>query len=714
MTLKLTIAIAASFTADPLRDGLRFWAQKLQLPFEIQFAGYNQIFQELVNPTGVLGANRSGLNVLLVRPSDWQRYKSGLTKGVIDPRTLAADVDDFVASVGRAATESSVPFIIVICPFSNPDPVIMMPGSTNGVEDQIALRLREVPNVTVLTPQDIFFSYPVENPYDAEMDRLAHVPYTREFFAVLSTVVARRAFALAHAPYKVIALDCDNTLWTGVCAEEGPLGIEIDAGRTSFQEFIVQRQQSGALITLCSKNEENDVWAVFDANGAMTIKREHVVAARIDWNNKSQNLISLAHQLDLGLDSFVFLDDNPIECAEVIQNCPQVLTLQVPADPSALRGFVKHVWALDVQNATVEDRNRTEMYRQNIQREQVRKGATTLSEFLERLDLTVEISATTPAEVPRVAQLTQRTNQFNVSGVRRTEAQIHSFLQEANSGCLSVKVKDRFGDYGLVGCILQRTNSDRMEVDTFLLSCRVLGRNVELRMLKHLARIARERGCDQIQISAVITPRNQPVRDFFDNLGIGSREERDGGYSYVLPTARVLEISETLQVFNKQQEQSKDAPKVSIDGVVAPSAVLQSIATQLTTPKQIDLAIERLRVQANALAGQAEESPAAKSPIEQKIASIWCEVMGLSHVGIDDDFFALGGDSLMGTQIVSRLRQEFELPLPLRAIFENPTVAGVAAFLMNALAEVDGASISAMLSEFETSHADQTGARDEI
>ena len=709
MTQELTIAIAASFTADPIRDGLRFWAQKLQLPFEVQFAGYNQIFQQLIDPTGVFGTNRSGLNVILVRPADWQRYKSGPTKGVLDPGTMAAHVDDFVASLDRAATQSSVPFMVLICPFSNPDPLSMMPGFMNAVEGQMALRLQKVPNVTVLTPEDISFTYPVENPYDPEMDRLGHVPYTREFFAALSTVVARRAFALAHAPYKVIALDCDNTLWTGVCAEEGPLGIKIDAGRTSFQEFILQRQRSGALITLCSKNEENDVWTVFDSHPAMRIKREHVVAARIDWNSKSQNLAALAQQLDLGLDSFIFLDDNPIECAGVRQTCPQVLTLQLPTDTSALDGFVANVWALDIQNATAEDRNRTEMYRQNIQREQVRNAAATLSEFLERLELNVDISATTRDELPRVAQLTQRTNQFNISGVKRTEAQIRSFLKEPNSGCLSVKVRDRFGDYGLVGCILHRANSDRLEVDTFLLSCRVLGRNVELRMLKHLAAIANERECEQIWITAVITGRNQPARDFFDHLGIGSREDRTCGYSYMLPVAQVLEMSDTRQVFGKEEEQAEEALKVSIDGVAAPSAVLQSIATELTNPKQIDLAIERFRVQASVLGKQPEVLPVATSPIEQKIASIWREVMGVSYVGTDDDFFALGGDSLIGTQIVSRLREEFELPLPLRAIFENPTVAGVAAFLVNALAEVDGASISAMLSEFETSHADQTG-----
>ncbi len=194
-------------------------------------------------------------------------------------------------------------------------------------------------------------------------------------------------------------------------------------------------------------------------------------------------------ELNLGLDSFIFLDDNPVECAEVQAGCPEVLTLRLPIEGD-IAGFIDHLWAFDRLSVTSEDQQRTAMYKQEIERGRFQKQAMTIEEFLAGLDLQITISEPSPTQISRVAQLTQRTNQFNFTTIRRNDGEILQ-LSESGLECRVVEVSDRFGDYGLVGVMIFGVRDDSLEVDTFLLSCRVLGRGVEHRMVNELGKFAR-------------------------------------------------------------------------------------------------------------------------------------------------------------------------------------------------------------------------------
>src|SRR6185437_3995515 len=175
---------------------------------------------------------------------------------------------------------------------------------------------------------------------------------------------------------------------------------------------------------VCSKNSEEDVREVFAQRLDMPLRHEHFAAWRVNWLPKSENIKSIAQELNLGLDSFIFVDDNPVECAEVEANCPDVLTLQLPENPEEIPQFLKHCWAFDVQKVTAEDARRGEMYRESRQREQLRTQAGSLAEFIAGLNLKIQITPMAPEQLSRVAQLTQRTNQFNLTTIRRTEAEI--------------------------------------------------------------------------------------------------------------------------------------------------------------------------------------------------------------------------------------------------------------------------------------------------
>jgi len=220
----------------------------------------------------------------------------------------------------------------------------------------------------------------------------------------------------------------------------------LDAPRKALQDFMRAQHAAGRLLAVCSKNSEEDVREVFAQRLDMPLRHEHFAAWRVNWTPKSENIKSIAQELNLGLDSFIFVDDNPVECAEVEANCPGVLTLQLPENPAEIPQFLKHCWAFDVLKVTAEDARRGEMYRESRQREELRSKAGSLADFIAGLNLKIQIAPMVSEQLARVSQLTQRTNQFNVTTIRRTEAEMQQLATHAT--VLTVTVSARFGDYG--------------------------------------------------------------------------------------------------------------------------------------------------------------------------------------------------------------------------------------------------------------------------
>ena len=228
--------------------------------------------------------------------------------------------------------------------------------------------------VHLITAADVLAQYPVDEIQDPHGDELGRVPYTPLFFVALATAIARRIHAIAAPPFKVVALDCDDTLWAGICGEDGPQNVVIDQPRRTLQEFMAERRRSGMLLALCSKNNEEDVLETFKAHPEMPLEIGHFVSGRVNWESKSANLASLAAELELGLESFILVDDNPKECEEASLGSPEVLALALPAEPGEIPEFLEHVWAFDQARVTDEDRERyRELYAQKAKR--VRRGA---------------------------------------------------------------------------------------------------------------------------------------------------------------------------------------------------------------------------------------------------------------------------------------------------------------------------------------------------
>jgi amino acid adenylation domain-containing protein/FkbH-like protein len=660
------IAIAATFTAEPVEEPLRYWMKELELPADIEFAPFNQIFQQLLDPAGVLAKNVRGVNAILVRLED-------LGGELASPETVQRGVDEFLSAIKTAAARITTPMLVILCP-AKPQH-----GSAfSTIEKSAAAELEKINGVYVVTTPELFEAYPVDDFYDASGDELGCVPYTPVFFTALASMIARRFHALQRAPHKVIVLDCDQTLWGGVCGEDGPHGICMDAPRQALQEFMRAQHAAGRLLSVCSKNSEEDVREVFAQRLDMPLRREHFAAWRINWSAKSENIKSIAKELNLGLDSFIFVDDNPVECAEVEANCPGVLTLELPKDPAEIPQFLKHCWAFDILKVTAEDARRGEMYRESRQREELRAQSTGLADFIAGLNLQIQIVPMSPEQLPRVAQLTQRTNQFNVTTIRRTESEIRQLTERAT--ILTVTVSDRFGDYGLVGVMICESGTDALDVETLLLSCRVLGRGVEHAMLAHIGQLAVKRNKPWVRVHFHPSAKNKPASDFLESVGARFKQALNGGFIYVFPSEVAAQISFTAADNAGSGLDNIELPrKTETLATTAPNGAkfnrCRSIAMQLNDPARIHQAIEgRVEVRH----GAQDDYVAPRTEIEKQICGLWEKLLHVERVGVTDNFFELGGHSLLAVRLFAELEKITGHKLPLVTLFQAPTVEELA------------------------------------
>lgn len=673
---KQRIVVTSTFTAEPIEEALAFWMQHFDIPTSIEFAPYNQIFQSLLDPGSEFARNRNGANLILLRMEDWIRYADATATSAEHFAQIGKNVSDLLIAVERFAQQAQVPLLVFICPLS--------PAYCNQIdyadffaetERQLMASLRAISGVYPVGAIEQDQLYPVAQAEDIHADELGHIPYTADMFAAIATLMARKIVALRTRPYKVIVLDCDNTLWQGVCGEAGPLGIAITPEFQALQRFMLAQFDAGMLLCLSSKNVLDDVDAVFAQNSNMLIKPEHIIAKRVNWSPKSQSIKEMAKELQLGIDSFIFIDDNPVECAEVTANCPGVLVLQLPEQSAQIPTFLQHIWAFDRVTVTADAQQRTRQYRENQEREAVRANATSFDDFLASLQLRVNIQAVQAPQLERAAELTQRTNQFNLRPEPRQLAQVQAF----GTNCLVVEAADRFGDYGLTGVVIYSIADKTLLADTFLLSCRILGRGIEHQVLARLGSIALEAGCNSIKLPYLVTAKNLPILNFLRSVATDKKEKESPYFQIDASTA--IKIKPTVLI---EEEAAQGSITASVAAPIMRSSLVQQIARDLRDVRQIIASIEQTSIrQADIL--DSDEQP--QTATEKTIASIWASVLRLSAVGRHENFFELGGHSLIAALTISKIRAAVQQDIPLWVLFEAPTVAALARKIDSSIAE---------------------------
>jgi FkbH-like protein len=319
---------------------------------------------------------------------------------------------------------------------------------------------------------------------------------------------------------KCLVLDCDNTLWGGIVGEDGLGGIKLDSTYPGscyrdFQQEIINLYQRGIILALCSKNDENDVFSVLEKHPGCLLKKEHFAAWRVNWEDKAGNIIQIAKELNIGLDSIVFADDNPFETMLVAEQVPEVAILDLSGDPAAFRQKLLSCGFFDALSLTKEDRERTKMYLNERERRTLQEASVSIEEYLKKLKMVAKIEIPDDIAIPRVAQLTQKTNQFNLTTKRYTEAEIKSFLLSDNRDVFYLHLRDNIAELGIVGVAILVYEKETAVIDTFLLSCRALGRKTENVFLTFLEQTAALKGAEKLIGRYVPTAKNAQTANFY-------------------------------------------------------------------------------------------------------------------------------------------------------------------------------------------------------
>lgn len=525
-----TLHVAGNFNVDPIVDSLTYWLEELTPPMSLSVDGYDQAYQALLKLQDP--GQEGDATAIFIRLTDWM--------GAVDQASAAqvlllqSRCDEFYELLAGQLSRTRRAVIVVICPSSE-----TAHRATTESDDLLQLQrrfsasLEGLPGVHIITSEDVFRTFGDFEYLEQHGAEIGHIPYTREFYDAVGTQVARKLAALRRAPYKVVAIDCDNTLWSGICGELGAGSVTLSNGHLRLQKFLLSARDRGLLLCLCSKNNLDDVRAVFDRPD-MVLRWEHISSHRINWSSKSINIVGLANELNVGTEAFIFLDDSAMECAEVSAAGLGACVLHLPDDPDEFEMFLHGAWEFDVPIVSGEARRRAQMYSEEGARQAASKTASSLEAFLQGLELDVEFSDISALNAERVAELTQRTNQFNLSNKRRSAQEISYACSVGKLRGKAINVSDRFGSYGLSGIFLYSVQAPYLVVDTFALSCRVLGRQVEHAVVQYLRQMAIADGCKCLQLPYVRSDRNKPMLEFLMSMPTASVAEYEGATHFEL------------------------------------------------------------------------------------------------------------------------------------------------------------------------------------
>lgn len=402
-------------------------------------------------------------------------------------------------------------------------------------------------NVKLLDMREFTRKYPINDVFDWKFWFISQMGMNPKLSKPFAEWFQRKLDEIALKRKKCLVLDLDNTLWGGVLGEDGIEGIKLGGDYPGkafhyWQEALLELSKSGVILTVCSKNNEADVLEAWEKNPFMVLKKDNFATWRINWTDKATNIKELADELNIGLDSFVFLDDNPSERELIKQVHPMVEVPDFPVQPYELPVFFKEVVEkyFRVYSITSEDKKKTEQYKANAQRAQAQKSFVDFDAFLESLEIQITIEAANEFNIPRIAQMTQKTNQFNLTTKRYTDADVRSFVQ-AGWKIWCISVADKFGDNGITGCIMVKPNDNdnhnlnEVEIDTFLLSCRILGKGIEIAFIKRILIELRNQGVTEVKAEYIPTAKNAQVKDFYEKCEFPCvTEETDGSKQYAL------------------------------------------------------------------------------------------------------------------------------------------------------------------------------------
>ncbi|MCV2357235.1 HAD-IIIC family phosphatase [Paucibacter sp. B2R-40] len=539
----LKLGIAANITVDLLATYLRRHAYLAGVRLQVAKGSYDDLLGDV--------QVHAGVDLLLILPffdnlqASWEAQLGGLEEGAWAPAQA-----DYLNRLGLAlqGTQSIGQVLLFGAHLLDPQASADSPQqlALYAFNQGLATLAAQHAQVKLIETAGALAEFGARHAFDARFYFRGKAPYSAGFIDLLAGKVAQATRSFGSHFYKVLVLDCDNTLWGGIVGEDGMAGLKLD--RYSFPGNVfwtVQQQfkaleQQGVLLCLNSKNNPADVDEVLNSHPDMVLRDAQVLVKKVNWMDKPSNLRALAEQLNLGLESFVFVDDSAFEIEAVREQLPQVRVFQVPKAlqdyPALVRREIAPLFIAGGVNA--QSRAKTQQYRALAQANELQAGFGTQQDYLRSLELKVDLKRDCLDQVARITELMGKSNQFNLSTRRLLAGEVLGLMQRADVTVYSLAVSDRLADHGLTGVLITEDEGEDVVVHSFLMSCRVIGRGIEFAVWRAVCADALARGKRRLRAAYHPTAKNAQVADFYDRLGLTQlAQASDGSRSYEIDLA---------------------------------------------------------------------------------------------------------------------------------------------------------------------------------
>ena len=526
------ISILRNIVIEPIEEYLKFFCASIGLRAECRFSQFNAVYQSIHNSEEVINSDTE-IIVILLKLENISRNLA-LRACTLHKKQIRQEQKNillFLNSVFgaiRKKTSAIILFHLFEMPSYPAYGILDYQGkhqlrAIQDLNNALLLMKEEFNNLYFIDNNSLLERIGAETMYDYRLWHIAQAPYTNAALREMAWEECKFIRAAKGKVKKCLALDCDNTLWGGIIGEDGIKNIQLGTEYPGscfyeLQEEILNLYHRGVLLALNSKNNERDVWEIFEKHPHMLLKKRHFACWKINWQSKHENLQQIARDLDIGLDSIVFLDDSSFELNLVKKYLPQVEIIHLPEQFSDYRNTLQKCGLFDSYVLSQEDKKRTKMYQVESLRKQHKENFQNIDDYLRSLKIELTISRADEFSIPRLAQLTQRTNQFNLTTHRYSENQIEKMSKDKRNTILYVKYKDRFGESGIVGMAIVELLGKEACLDSFLLSCRVIGRKVENALLYYCAQIAKYKKCGKLFGIYCKTEKNSIVEDFYPQM----------------------------------------------------------------------------------------------------------------------------------------------------------------------------------------------------
>lgn len=547
--IPLNIAFLRNITIEPLVPFVKFLCFSHGFRPNIYINDYDQIMQEVLDPGSVLYHQCPDVIVICLKLETLSE-KLIFNFASLKPAQIDEEIErvgSFVTSIITAIRKNSKAVILL-----NSFEIPVYPSfgildyqdkakqvhKIRNLNLDLLKTLNEHINAYIIDSELLMSRVGYANFIDHRYWHIGHAPYREAANRAFAKEYMKFILALKGRNKKCLVLDCDNTLWGGIVGEDGINKIDLGlmwpgSAYREFQQTIFNLYSRGVMLALCSKNNEQDVMEVLEKHPEMILKKNNFVTFEINWQDKAQNLRKIASDLNIGLDSLVFIDDDNFEVSLINKVLPEVTTILLPEDPSDFRQLLDSCGYFDTIYLSEEDKSRTEMYKSEIKRQKEKEGFTDLEDYFRHLGMEVFISRVDDPTLSRVMQLIQRTNQFNLTTKRYLESDLLELAGSNKADVHCLRLKDRFGDYGIVGVSVLIYEHEMCVIDSFLISCRVIGRGVEDVFLKFCIDTAVKKGFREIIGVYVPSGKNGIVNEFYPKHNFQFKNENDGIKRYI-------------------------------------------------------------------------------------------------------------------------------------------------------------------------------------